>query len=118
MKILPPGLTFEQCITRGYTGRIECRGYLDWIKTLPCDRCGAAPPSDPSHINTLKGAGTKSPDWFAIPECRSCHDDYENLWRGRQDGQSRFEENEARKGRAAIYLLQAIVEGHLTWRKA
>ena len=38
-KIIPPGLSFEQALRAGYTGKILCRPYLDWLKTLPCFRC-------------------------------------------------------------------------------
>ena len=108
MKVLPAGMSFERALISGYLGRIEHRAYLDWIKTLPCDDCGAAPPSDPSHSNTHKGMGTKSPDWWAIPQCRECHDAYECE-------PSRFE-RERHLRRAALYLLRAIVEGKLVWK--
>jgi hypothetical protein len=110
-RILPPGISFMQAVRSGYTGRIECRPYLDWLKTLPCSTCGRLPgdphnPIDPSHVNAFKGQGTKSPDLWAIPECRPCHESYER-GPGFQD---------ARLARAAIYLLQAIYEGHLVWK--
>lgn len=109
-RILPPGITFSQALRAGYTGRIECRGYLDWVKTKPCHTCGRAPgdafnPIDPSHVNSFKGASTKSPDFFAIPECRGCHESYENG--------PPFAEERVRV--AALYLLQAIYEGRLKW---
>ena len=104
-RILPPGLTFEQALRLGYTGRIKLEPYLAWLRTLPCDTCGAPPPSDPSHINSFKGQGTKSPDVWAIPQCRKCHEAYE---RGRP-------ETDVRLRRAAVYLLWAIFEGRLTW---
>ena len=106
-RIIPPHLTFEQAMRFGYTGRIEHRPYLDWLKTLPCDTCGAPPPSDPSHINSFKGQGTKSPDPFAIPECRRCHEIYERNGPGPN--------TEERTRRAAFYLLQAVYEGRLKW---
>lgn len=100
-------MSFEQALHRGYAGRIECRPYLDWLKTLPCDSCGAPPPSDPSHLdNHHKGLGTKTPDLFAIPECRRCHDRYERFGR---DAATRL-------SRAAVYLLQAFFEGRLQWK--
>lgn len=105
VRILPPGITFEQALRAGYVGRIECRPYLDWLKTLPCDVCGTPAPSDPSHVNAFKGQGTKSPDLWAIPECRTCHEAYE-----RGPGLS-----EERIYRAGFYLLQAFVEGRLKW---
>lgn len=39
-------------------------------RTLPCFTCGAAPPSDPSHL-TSRGAGGL--DDAVIPQCRRCH---------------------------------------------
>jgi hypothetical protein len=109
MRIIPAGLTFEQALARGYAGRIECRPYLDWLKTLPCDCCGAPPPSDPSHIdNHNKGMGTKTPDLWAIPECRRCHEVYEHG--GNPDTAS------DRRSRAALYLLQAFFEGRLVFK--
>ena len=107
-RIIPPGMSFQQALRLGYAGRIELRPYLDWLKTLPCDTCGAQPPCDPSHVNGFKGAGTKSPDLFALPECRSCHENYE-----RGPGYS-----EERIYRAAFYMLQAVYEGRLQWKAA
>lgn len=104
-KILPPNMRFEHALRAGYTGRIELRAYLDWLKTLPCDTCGAVAPSDPSHVNSFKGQGTKSPDPFAIPECRACHESYE---RGPGFAQDRIY-------RAAFYMLRAIYEGKFKW---
>ena len=104
-RVIPPQLTFEQALRLGYTGRIVLRPYLDWLRTLRCSRCGAPPPSDPSHINAFKGIGTKSPDPWAVPECRSCHESYER-------GTAATDE---RLRKAALYLLQAIYEGHLRW---
>lgn len=44
----------------------------DWISSLPCDTCGAPPPSDPSHYPSRGAGGTKK-DLF--PQCRSCHEE-------------------------------------------
>ena len=107
-RIIPPQLSFEQALRLGYTGRIEARKYLDWLKGLACDTCGARPPSDPSHLdNAFKGQSTKSPDYWAIPQCRACHDIYER-------SRSRLTVEE-RMARASLYLLQAIYEGRLVW---
>lgn len=102
-KIIPPNITFEQAVRAGYTGRIESRVYLDWVKSLDCDTCGAPGPSDPSHVNSYKGGGTKSPDLFAIPECRNCHESYE---RNPPNADERVR-------KAAFYMLRAFVEGRL-----
>lgn len=110
MKPVPAGLTFEQALLRGYIGRIEHRGYREWIKTLPCDTCGRAGPSDPSHFNGFKGMGTKSPDWWCIPQCRRCHEEYERY------GDALWRANGTFVARAALYLLRAIVEGKLIWK--
>ena len=117
MKIIPPGLTFEQALQRGYVGRVECRPYLDWIKTLPCDTCLRAGPSDPSHYNGLKGMGTKSPDLLAIPQCRSCHDEYERLQGEWLPSVLTDECGPPFLSRASMYLLQAFIEGRLVWKK-
>ncbi len=110
MKIIPHGLNFTQALRLGYTGRIELPSYLAWLKTLPCDTCGAPPPSDPSHLNNhYRGQGTKSPDPWAIPECRTCHELYERLGKSERV-------TETRLSRAAHYLLQAIFEGRLVWK--
>lgn len=115
MKIIPPGVAWEQALRAGYTGKILLRPYLDWLKTLVCDTCQRAGtdynPIDPSHYNGYKGTGTKGPDPLAIPQCRQCHDDYEHnsvAW-------------EIRHGpfmvRCAVYLTRAIWEGRLRWEK-
>ena len=98
MKQIPPSMSIEQALRAGYLGRLVCRPFLDFLKTLPCDTCEAGPPSDPSHFNGYKGAGTKAPDGMSISQCRRCHDEYEH------DGKAW----EAKHGpfllRAAIYM--------------
>lgn len=76
MKLIPPHLDFRQALKRGYVGRIENRKHLDWVKTLPCVACGV-PADDPHHIVSVgfKGMGTKTPDYWAIPLCRTHHDE-------------------------------------------
>jgi hypothetical protein len=106
-RILPPDLTFEQALRRGYTGEIRMRGYIKWIKTLPCDTTGKPGPSDPSHPNFFKSQKRKAPDPLAIPECRTAHEEYER---------NGFPDEQRRLARAALYLLQAIYEGRLVWR--
>lgn len=103
-------MTFQRAVLLGYAGRFEHRPYLDWLKTKPCWRCGAAPPSDPSHLNTGSGQGTKSPDWFALPECRRCHDEY-TIAPNKLSNKERME-------LVPFYLLQAIFEGRLVWRSS
>ena len=44
----------------------------DWVRTLPCDTCGAAAPSEPSHYPS-RGAGGTSRHLF--PQCALCHAD-------------------------------------------
>lgn len=109
-RILPAGMSFENALRLGYTGRIEHAPYLAWIKSLDCDTCGAPGPSDPSHLdNAFKGMGTKAPDPWAIPECRRCHEVYERM----RPSDAVIEH---RLARAALYLLQAIYEGRLVWK--
>ena len=105
-KVLPPNLTFEQCLRRGYTGEIRMPQYLKWIRTLPCDATGKPGPSDASHPNFFKSQRNKAPDPLAIPESRECHELYER---------NGFTDEERRLARAALYLLQAIYEQRLVW---
>ena len=105
--MLPSGMAFRQAVLLGYLGRFESRSYLDWLKTLPCHKCDTHPPSDPSHTNTGKGIGTKSPDWFALPECRPCHEWY--------TAHPSNEEHQRRMALVPFYLMQAIFEGRLVW---
>lgn len=55
---------------------VRSRALLDAIKTLPCQCCGAAAPSDPAHSNQAahgKGKGIKASDVFVAAMCRVCH---------------------------------------------
>lgn len=76
MKPIPPWLPFRDALQSGHLGRIEDRSYLNWVKSLPCCVCNA-PADDPHHIVVpgFKGMGTKSPDYWAIPLCRTHHDE-------------------------------------------
>jgi len=113
MKLIPAGMTFERALLSGNLGRIESGAYLKWIRTLPCDTCGASPPSDPSHLNNYhRGHGTKMPDWWSIPQCRNCHNEYE------RHGDVLWAANGTFLARAALYLLRAIIEGKLIWKGA
>jgi hypothetical protein len=105
-KIIPPGISFEQAVRAGYTGRILMPGYLEWLRTLPCHTCGAPPRSQPSHINAYKGQGTKSPDPLAIPEDAACNQNYD----------TQPPDIPGREHTALFYLLRAIFEGRLVWK--
>lgn len=52
---------------------VEFGDYSDVIRALPCDTCGAPPPSDPSHAKS-RGAGGKKRHLF--PQCRKDHQLY------------------------------------------
>ncbi|MBX3610379.1 MAG: hypothetical protein KF871_10845 [Hydrogenophaga sp.] len=55
---------------------VRSRELLDAIKTLPCQCCGAAGPSDPAHSNQSvhgKGKSIKASDVFVAALCRTCH---------------------------------------------
>lgn len=55
---------------------VRDRKLLDAIKTLPCQCCGAAAPSDPAHSNQSchgKGKSKKASDVFVAALCRNCH---------------------------------------------
>ena len=106
-RILPPQLTFEQALRLGYTGEIRMPAYARWIKSLPCDHCGALG-VDVSHPNFFKSQTRKGPDPLALPECRDAHEAYER---------NGLPDEERRLARAALYMLQAIYEGRLVWAK-
>lgn len=106
MKIIPPGMSFEQALRLGYTGEIRLPAYLRWIRKLPCDCGGCRPPSQASHTNFFKSQKRKGPDPLAIPESAHCHQDYER---------NGFPDEQRRLARAALYMLQAIYEGKLEW---
>lgn len=59
--------------------RWECRDYLDWIKTQPCECC-QQPSDDPHHLIGWGqgGMATKAHDIFAIPLCRKHHTELHN----------------------------------------
>lgn len=50
-------------ITNGY--------FLLWLRERPCDMCGAPPPSEPHHVQTVGAGGS---DYRALSSCRRCHD--------------------------------------------
>lgn len=51
--------------------------YLAWVRTHPCCRCGARPPSH-AHHEVLNGRGKsqKAHDARSLPLCARCHDDF------------------------------------------
>lgn len=105
-RIIPPDMSFAQALRLGYTGEIRRPAYLNWIRSLPCHRCHAPPPSQASHPNFYKSQKNKAPDPLALPECDRCHREYE----ANGDPQE-----VARLVRACLYQLQAIYEGRLKW---
>lgn len=107
-RIIPLGMPFPQALRLGYTGEIRLRGYVDWIKTLPCHACLKPGPSDPSHPNFFKSQMRKGPDPLALPECREDHECYER---------NGFPMEQDRLAKSALYMLQAIYEGRLVWVK-
>lgn len=107
-KPIPPHLTFEQALQRGYVGRIESRAYMDWVKTLKCVGCGR-PADDPHHPYGVgfRGMGSKVPDYWVIPLCRNCHDALHH------DPQKWEDVNNEQIRHALMTLTQAIHEGRL-----
>jgi hypothetical protein len=101
---------FKRELQAGRLGRIEDRGYLDWVKRQQCCGCGAERSDDPHHgyqVGLLKGAGTKLPDYFTLPVCRPCHDAlHANVaqWEDLNGSQLMW---------IALTLLKAIVDGVL-----
>lgn len=59
--------------------RWQCREYLAWVKTQPCECCHQ-PSDDPHHLIGWGqgGMGTKAHDIFAIPLCRKHHTELHN----------------------------------------
>lgn len=45
---------------------------LQSVREMPCAVCGTEPPSDPSHIKTVKTGGPDEP-FNVFPMCRGCH---------------------------------------------
>lgn len=107
-KPIPPHMTFAQALRLGYTGRIEDRSYMDWVKSLRCCACHA-PADDPHHPHGagFKGMGTKVPDYWVIPLCRNCHDALHH------DVKAWEEVNGTQYEHAALTLLQAVYEGRM-----
>lgn len=109
MKPIPPYLSFREALVRGYVERIESREYLRWVKSLRCVGCNA-PADDPHHAHGagFKGMGTKVPDFWCIPLCRSCHDElHHDVAAWEQTHGSQFEH-------ICLTLLQAIREERLS----
>ena len=59
--------------------RWECREYLNWVKTQPCECCQQQS-DDPHHLIGWGqgGMATKAHDIFAIPLCRKHHTELHN----------------------------------------
>ncbi len=54
--------------------------YLAWIRTHPCCRCGACPPSHAHHeILNGRGKSQKAPDARSLPFCFGCHDQFHGV---------------------------------------
>lgn len=86
VKAIPVHLRRSATISRigGSVGPVErfeyvrSRELLDAVKTLPCQHCGAAAPSDPAHSNQAKhgkGKGIKASDVYVAALCRLCHNE-------------------------------------------
>ncbi|CAB4197129.1 Protein of unknown function DUF968 [uncultured Caudovirales phage] len=108
MKLFPANMSYAQALRSGHLGKIEDRRYLDWVKTLPCCSCHA-PADDPHHMwsRGYNGHGSRSPDYFAIPLCRACHDGLHrdvNAWESLHGPQIEH---------VALTLLRAICEEKL-----
>lgn len=104
---------FRRRLQAGLLGRIENADYLAWVRSLGCVATGC--PADHAHHRYgggfIKGAGTKAPDYFAIPltarEHEALHADVPR-WEDRHGSQWYW---------IAMTLLRAVVEGRLVWRK-
>lgn len=49
------------------------RGYLAWIRTLPCLCCGSETDIQAAHTGSDGGMAIKASDGTAIPLCADCH---------------------------------------------
>ena len=54
---------------------IQHAGYMDVVRSLPCERCGHPPRSQFCHSDEGKGAGIKSDCRNGWPGCAQCHHD-------------------------------------------
>lgn len=52
----------------------KCPEYLSYLRKQACLHCGK-PASEAHHIREHAGLALKSPDWFAVSVCKSCHDE-------------------------------------------
>lgn len=104
----PMHMSFARALRTGHLGKIEDRRYLDWVKRLPCSACDA-PADDPHHLwgRGYNSHGSRAPDYFSIPLCRTCHDQLHRdvaAWESQHGTQIEH---------VALTLLMAIVEGVL-----
>lgn len=80
--------------------------HLAALRLCPCAMpgCNKVGKSDPHHIKSsgLRGMALKSPDRFAIPLCRSCHEDVERI--GSKNELAFFE----KRGLEALALADAL----------
>lgn len=54
---------------------IQHAGYMDVVRSLPCERCGHPPRSQFCHSDEGKGTGIKSDCRLGWPGCAQCHHD-------------------------------------------
>lgn len=58
--------------------KIQCKAYLDWVRTKPCCACGS--PSVDAHHVKARGAGNgKQNDFLAVPLCRFHHSELHQM---------------------------------------
>lgn len=60
------------------TGKVVDEDYLDYIRKLPCVGCGRTP-VDPDHLIARGFEEGKRVDYYAIPMCRQCHSEREQV---------------------------------------
>lgn len=108
-KPVPFHMGFERALRAGMLSRLEDRGYMDWVKTLPCC-CGCGHPADdPHHAYDVGfgGAATKVPDYWTIPLTRVCHDELHH------DVRAWEEKHGQQMHHVLMTLTRAIYEGVL-----
>lgn len=71
------------------------KNYLDFVRSLPCCKCGRPGPSDPHHVRSSAhaGIGIKPSDTRSIPLCggiSGCHQRLHSLGERRFLGEDMF----------------------------
>jgi hypothetical protein len=61
----------KHAVRRWHRGPARDARYLAWIRSLPCEICGAN--AEAAHTGSDGGMAIKAVDWTAVPLCGACH---------------------------------------------